>query len=387
MIYKSSSPLSPYVNVVINNVEINYRYINGAELVLEENKHDFLLLKVSGLQPKMALDYIGAPVLFSIDSGAGRSQTFKGYVSSVEPTHKTTKGFVNESLFQEATITCVGVSYYMKGTKSATWNPPTLRNVVNTLSKRYGFSADYPRDTYTPNNLVQNTESDWAFLVKVSEKYGYKVSMHGTHLHVWDVAKALGRNTSYHELITVNNAVGAQPCTVLEFEGTFGSLSSSGGASSTSTSFIDNQGNTFVVSSRNSNKLNALGKKLESPFDDYVSTTALSYEEAEREVLRMEKDDMPFEASAKVTAGAGITPGGIVNLLNFNTDFDGFWYVRSVTHNVYQNHYITDLRLSKDGVYDEFVKAPPVSKFKTPPGSSLIGDSWVADIRKINEYV
>jgi hypothetical protein len=387
MIYKSSSPLSPYVDITIDGVEINYRYINGAELILEENKHDLLLLKVTGIQPKLLLDYIDVPVTFSIDSGAGRSQVFIGYVANVEPSHKSTQGFVNNSALQEATITCVGASYYMKGTKSATWNPPTLSNVVNTFSKRYGFSTDYPQDTYVPNNLVQNTESDWSFLVRVSEKYGYKLSMHGTHLHIWDVAKALGRVASYHELVTVNNAVGAQPCTVLEFDGVFGSLSSSGGASSTSTSFVDNQGNTFVVSSRNSNKLNTLGKKLESPFDDFVSTSALSYEEAEREVLKREKDDMPFEASAKITAGAGIVPGGIVNLLNFNTDFDGFWYVRAVTHNVYQNHYVTNLRLSKDGVYDDFVKVPAVTKLKTPPGSSLIDKSWVASVRRVNAYV
>lgn len=387
MIYKSSSPLSPQVSVLIDGVAVDYSSINGAELHLEENKHDLLVLKSAGVPSRYLLDYLDAPIVFSVDSGPGRTQVFVGYVANIEPSHRNTQGFVNHSPFQEVDINCIGASYYMKGKKSTRWNPPTLRNVVNTFSKRYGFSADFPRDTYTPNGLVQNAESDWELLVKTVEQYGYKVTVHGTHIHIWDINKAVGRLASYHDLLTISNVVGAQPCMILEFKGVFGSLSSTGGASSTSTSFLDNQGNSLMVSSRDARGVYTLGKQLDSPFDDFISTNAQSYQEAERAVLRAEKDDMPFEATAKITAGAGVTPGGIVNVTNYGTEFDGLWYVKSVVHNIYQNHYLTDLKLSKNGLSDSTVVTPPVSRLKTPPESTLINKAWVAKTRRVNEYV
>lgn len=387
MIYKSSSPLSPAVTIRIGGVQVNYTSIYGAELVLEENKHDLLILKLMGVPPELLNTYINAPVLFKIDSGPYRNQLFTGYASNIEPVGQSNLGYVNNSPFQEVHVYCIGASYYMKSMSSKVWNPPTLTNVINELSKKYGFSADYPKSKYVPINLTQTAESDWSFITKAVNKYSFRVTVHGTHIHVWDTYNATGRASSYHELITPKNPNAALPCTILKFEGFFGSLSSSGYSSSTSVAYLDNQGQTLQVSSSTLRETSGLGTRFASGFDNLVPSSTQSFEEAQRELLRVRKSNMPFSASIQITAGAGIVPGGIVNVTNYGSSFDGLWYVKSVKHSVYQNHYLTNLEVSKDAIHTTDYDIKPVTKFKEPPEPTIIGDRWVASKRKVSEYV
>lgn len=387
MIYKSSSPLSPQVTTLIGGVEVNYTSIVGAELVLEENKHDLLILKFAGVPPSLLSSYIGAPVLFSVDSGPSRKQRFTGYVSNIEPIGQGNLGYVNTSPFQEVHVYCIGASYYMKAMSSKNWFPPTLNNVVSEMSKKYGFSADFPKSTYVPLNLSQTAESDWSFLTKVVNKYSYRVTVHGTHIHVWDTYNATGRAASYHELITPRNPGGALPCTILKFEGFFGALSSSGYSSSTAVAYLDNQGQTLQVSSDNVRDTSGLGQRYSSGFNNFVTSSTQSFEDAQKEVLRVRKANMPFSASIQISAGAGVVPGGIVNVLDYGSDFDGLWYVRSVKHRVYQNHYVTDLEVSKDALHTVNFDIKPVTKFVDPPEPLVIDNKWVSSKRRVSEYV
>lgn len=386
MIYKSTSPLSPAVTVRIGGVEVDYTSIMGADLVLEENKHDLLVLKFVGVPASLINQYLNSPVLFNIDSGMFRTQLFTGYVSNIEPITHARRGYVNNSPFQEVNVYCVGASYYMKAATSKVWNPPTLSNVVSTLSKKYGFSADVPQDAYTPIGLSQTAESDWSFLVKAVNKYSYRITIHGTHIHVWDVYGATGRASSYHELITNANPGGAQPCTILKFEAYLGALSSSGYSSSTTVSYLDGQGNTLPVNTRNVRTDSGLGKKFVSNFENFAMSSTQSFEEAQRELLRLKKANMPFSAQVEITAGAGIVPGGIVNVTNYGADFDGLWYVKSVKHVLGQSHYTTHLDITKDALYTPNIDVLPVTKFKNPPEPIIINNRWVARTRRVREY-
>ena len=387
MIYKSTSPLSPNVTILFDGVEVNYKSVYGAELYLEENKHDLLVVKMAGVPSRMILDYLDAPVYFVLTSGPGRLQTFIGYVSNIEPSNKASGGFINKSPFQEVNIYCVGASYAMKGARSARWTPPTLNNVVTTLARRYEFSADFPATNYVPNDLSQVGESDWEFLVNTVDKYGYRVTVHNTHIHVWDVYSATGRLSSYHELVAPNHVVGAQPGSILSFNGVFGSLSPTGVAPNISTSFLDNQGRMLQTSSKDVKASAYLGSRRSSALEDFIPTNAKSFQEAQLEAVHASKSNMPFEAEVMVAAGSGIIPGGVVSILNYNAEFDGRWYVRKVHHDVHQNHYVTRLELTKDGVYDDDTRIAPVSRFQSPPEPTIIDRRWITTKRRVNEYV
>lgn len=387
MIYQSSSPLSPAITVIIDGVPVNYTSVVGAELVLEEDKHDLLVLKLLGVPPQLLHEYLMAPVVFTIDSGPSRSQTFVGYVSNVEPVSQSSNGYMNGSPFQQVDIYCVGASFSMKVTNSKSWNPPTLNNVVSSMSKKYGFSADFPKSKYVPINMAQTAESDWSFLVKVVNKYSFKMTIHGTHIHVWDIYNSTGRASSYHELFTPNSQIGAHPCTILKFDGFFGSLSPTGYSSSTTVSYLDRQGSSFAVNTRTLRERSGLGRTIKPGVENFVSSSTQSFEEAQKELLRIRKNNMPFTAKVQIAAGAGIIPGGVVNVLNYGSEFDGLWYVKSVKHNVHQNHYTSDLELTKDALYTVNHDIKPVTKFVTPPEPIILGKKWVARTRKVTEYV
>jgi hypothetical protein len=386
MIYKSSSPLSPAVTVVIDGVPVDYSSIVGAELMLEENKHDLLIIKLLGVPPQVLHEYLTAPVVFTIDSGTLRTQKFVGYVSNIEPVSQTNHGFVNGSPFQQVDVYCVGASFSMKVTNSKSWNPPTLNNVVSSMSKKYGFSADFPKSKYVPINITQTAESDWEFLVKTVNKYSFKVTVHGTHIHVWDTYSATGRSSSYHELFTPDSQMGPHPCTIMNFDGFFGSLSPTGYSSSTTVAYLDRQGSSFQVNTRTLRDRSGLGRAVKPGVENFVSSSTQSFEEAQKELLRIRKNNMPFNAKVQVSAGAGIVPGGVVNVLNYGSEFDGLWYVKSVKHVLQQNHYTTDLELTKDALYTKNNEIKPVTKFRIPSDSIVVDKKWVARTRKVTEY-
>ena len=99
MIAKSTNPLSPDVNILLNEVEVDYTSIMGFTMLLDEGKHDMCTIRMSGIQPKHITDYINAAVRVSISNGNGRRQEFCGYVAFVEPTSTTRSGLVNRSPF------------------------------------------------------------------------------------------------------------------------------------------------------------------------------------------------------------------------------------------------------------------------------------------------
>lgn len=165
-----------------------------------------------------------------------------------------------------------------------------------------------------------------------------------------------------------------------------GALSSSGYSSSTTVSYLDRQGNSLSVNTRDIKADSGLGKKFVSDFENFAASSTQSFEEAQRELLRIKKANMPFSAHVELTAGAGIVPGGIVNVLNYGSDFDGLWYVKSVKHVLSQAHYLTHLEITKDAVYTPDINITPVTKFKAPPEPLVINNRWVARTRKVTEY-
>jgi hypothetical protein len=92
-------------------------------------------------------------------------------------------------------------------------------------------------------------------------------------------------------------------------------------------------------------------------------------------------------ASLQVVADPSIHPGGIVNINEYNSEFDGFWYVVSVRHELTQSYMVTHLELARDslGTIDDAKKVSVAHK--TPPNPALINDVWVSSKDYSDVYV
>jgi hypothetical protein len=120
-------------------------------------------------------------------------------------------------------------------------------------------------------------------------------------------------------------------------------------------------------------------------FPNRVAEYTDNFEEAARRISSVSKEKYDYYATAKVIGVAGCKPGGIVRLDNYDTEFDGFWYVQSVKHTVHSNAFFSELELAKN-VNSElvFTNTEPMQRPPETAYSSRFG--WVAETKRIHEY-
>lgn len=386
MIIKSSHPLSPAVDIVIDSRSVDYTSISGFTIELTENEHDAATITMQGVSPYAITDYLSAAVALTIDSGVGRKQTFYGYIVSAEPEVTSSRGRINNSPIHTVNFRCLGASYVMKDVSSRVWDYPTLGAIISEIARKHEFSASYPQDMFKPTRLTQANESDWAFLRRVMDTYGYCISAHGTHLSVWDPLKAESRLASFHPLITGEANMAETPGAIIKFDAFLGHHSSTGDSSKASITTLSTNGTLSKIRAEDSD-MKQNRSVIASMFDKPIKHPYRSFEEGMRAVQSAQRKRPVYEATAEVTAGAGIVPGGIVFLTEYGTEVDGLWYVSSVTHRMGNSMYTTDLKISKHNKRQEEPLVQRAELFSIPPAPVLIGRNWVASNKKVTAYV
>lgn len=386
MIIKSSHPLSPTVEVLINSKSVNYASISNFEIEVTENEHDMATITMQGIEPYAVTEYLNTAVKITINSGVGRKHTFFGYIVSTEPMIDSKRGLINKSPVHSAKLRCIGASLSMKEVSSKVWDTPTLGNVLQTLAKKHDFSVSYPKDDFKPTRLTQSNESDWEFLRRVTSIYGYSMSAHGTHLNVWDPLKATSRLPSFHSLVTQNVSTGEVPCSVITFSADMGHHSVSGDTSRAFITTLTSRGLIAEIDS-NEGEMKEHRSVFDSGFTKPIKHPYRTFGEAKKAVNASQRYRTLYKATAEVTAGAGILPGGIVLLTEYGGEFDGLWYVSGVVHKMGQSMYTTELTLHKNSKKGEEPATAGTTIFEEPPEPYLIMDQWVTSLKKVEEYV
>lgn len=386
MIVQSGNQLSPKVMFELNGVEVNYFSINQITLDLEENKHDTLTFTMSGIPHKAITDYEGAAVRFSLSSGSGRTHLFNGYVLYVEPEYDIRAPAINESFFYTAKIVCFGASVSMKTVRQRVWENTTIYKLGQEIAKNYKFSIDVLKDDFVIPRIVQASESDWEFLKRVCDTYGYSFSVHGTHLHIWDPFKAIGRRPSYEKLTPVNAVTNTIPGSILKLTGTFGTLTTDGSGYRYQLSSFDSAGT--IVDNKETGSIVGWSGKEDTPlYSTILTESATSVGEARKIIGAKRRRSFPFNARVEIAAGSGIVPGGIVEVAGYKSGIDGLWYVRSVRHNIGGTTYTTELEICKDHNTDGSFIKPPTQLADTPPESVFVDNSWKASKERVVLYV
>jgi phage protein D len=382
MILPNSYGVSPSVEITFGGVPFRYESLGLAELSLAENMHDVLTLRVAGIPPKLVTEYIGTPVDFRLKLSGSFYQRFVGNIVNVEASSDTNSGLMNRSPFQDSTVTCMGASYDMRGPRDRLWEYASLDDVVRTFARRYEFSADVPATRYVYPTLVQTNESDWQFLVRYASTLGLSVTCHGTHIHVFDPYKAVGRNTSLHRISTIsgdNFSTTQYPGQIFEFNGNFIDKRKSGTINVPVVSVVQDDGKYYDVSWRDLNRDGRRAQDRDVRNHQYVS----SYEEAATVLLSSYKSAYDYEADVAVLSVPGAVPGGIVDLDNYESNFDGLWYVSSVKHRVVTGSAFTRLHIKRN-IRSQLQKTT-METFREPPDSEY--DSGTKSWKAVNQRV
>ena len=387
MIFKSSSPISPKVDIVINDVPTRTMSIVQVELDLCENKHDLLKLKIAGIPPQLITDYINKPVYCYWGFGVNFHE-FCGYVASIEPSFKNYEGTVNGSPFQLVEVLCIGASYNMRSKKTKLWENCSIQKVATELADKYKFSVSTICEKFEYPRIVQSEESYWEFLNKVADMYGLCVSLHGTHLHIWNPMRSLGRQTSYHELKNIKARGGDTstfPAVILSMKGVFGNSVRHTNNHSMSVTALDNQG--LIYTSNEFNETTGFGKQIDLNITDNISVNATSVAMAETLVAANNRGINILNADLALTGTAGALPGGLVNITNFESTFDGLWYVKNVKHTLTRSEFFTTMRVSKNDTNDEYPEFQAMSTPPEPPKPVFTQEAWASSVEMVDYYV
>jgi hypothetical protein len=383
MIFKSSHPLSPEVEISIPGVGFDYMAIKRLTLELSENKHDALKILVTGINPRRVIEFLNTPVDVKW-SHNDLSHRFVGYITHIDPEHQARQGLVRGSPLQISTVYCLGASFDMKQKRNNVWDDVTLDVVVREIAQRYRYSVATPRDDFVFHRIVQGGESDWELLSRLCSQLGYSLTIHGTHIHIFDRYKALSRDTSLTSLTVPGRRSGAiQPGQIMSFNASLGYLTPEGNVNEETLSVLDNQGKINVLTSGKPG--GTLGKKLPGLFTDELSHTSLSVSDARRELQNRQRSKYPFTAHVEATGTIGVVPGGLVDVQDFDSQFDGLWYVTDVSHVLTRDKYYTDLSIIKDSL-NGTPRRTGTTRANRPPTSVLRPNKWQASTQKVTVY-
>lgn len=381
MIFRGRLKSSPVIDVTFDGISMNYQSIGKVELMLDENKHDTLVVTIRGMNPRLLVEMINIPVRATWYVG-NQGHTFVGYVYSVNPHSITKEGLVNNSPFQTAEVVCLGASSAQRGKKTRVWSSVSLNTIVAQLADTYRISYSVPQDVPTFQRLIQDGKSDWEFLVKTCSDIGLSVTMHGTHLTLWDNIRYLARRPSYHEIISLRTPSARTidvPGRILDFNA---SLKTNVGVDA---SGVDRSG--AVFSNVGPYKANTgAGREATSPWVDTLPINISEYDAADAVIRAANTNTFPFTATATVTGIAGCIPGGVINIVDFGSDIDGLWCVSGVKHTAMNDRFITQLSIASFTYNADPVDLPPAIPLAEPPSSALVNGSWVASVMMSETY-
>ena len=366
MIFRGIKANSPYIDIAIDGVALDYASIKELELSLEENSHDMLKVQFAGLGPKVMVSMLNRPVQLTWRFSAAK-HVFTGYVFSVKPTTNTRQGLVNGSPFQTADVICMGSSSVLRGKKTRIWEKVTLANIVKELSNTYRFTFSIPNDSSTFPRVIQSEESDWEFLVRVASALGYYANMHGTHLVLWDRTRYLARRASYGEVLSFKDSTARtidRPGVIIDMDASYELPSSS------TASGIDSAGNRTGNIGPFSNNTGA-GYEVNHLFNNelFLNTTSVGLANA---VVRSDNiASKPFVARVLTQGLTGCLPGGIIRMDSYGSDTDGLWCIMSVKQRAIRDRFTSELILTRESTNDSPVNLPPEQFFAEVPDPVL----------------
>ena len=385
MIYPSPSGVTANYEMTINGVEVKYDSISNIRIVLEEDKHDVMLLDMLGIPTRAVSDYLNTAVSCTVWLNSNYVHKFVGSIIEIRPHSTTNDGLMNSSPFQQATIVCMGASYEMRGPRDRAWEKTTLKEVALEFAKRYDFSVDVPDDGLVFETLVQVNESDWQFLVRYANMMGYRTTCHGTHIHIYDPFKATNRQISAHKLTTIssdNFDLRIAPGQIISIDMTVEDKRKSNQINIPIVSVVEDDGTVFDVSGRDVNRQNGTSRDR----DDREHVFADSYVKAERAIRTAQRRYYDYEAHVVVSGVPGAVPGGVVVLSGYKNDFDGLWYVCGVSHHLVNNEFQSelDIRRNRNNQLEQY---RPVTRYSAPPEPEWAGTYWRSSKRYTNVYV
>jgi len=262
-------------------------------------------------------------------SGNGIRDYFYGYVHSFEP---ITSGFHHHTV-----LLAVAASYPMFNESQRTFYLAGIHNAASEVADDHRFQLEAEKHSVTLDQILQHDESDWSFLRRLAEEWGYVLLFDGVTLIFRPLLDVLNERIRMAEDERTQFAMSPNGSNFLSFEPAFSAV----GEVAVSTTRI--QGARYVATE--------IPRQSTRPgiFDQVVTDRTITTDlESESVALAHEvRQRFPFTAKARVLFPAGKKP-----LDSYRISHEGkrmVWSIQSVKHIVSGGDYIGEMTLGSDG--------------------------------------
>jgi phage protein D len=389
MITTNLSPLGISWSFSIDGSPVASNTIQKISMSFVENQHDVATIEMVGVPSEYVLGYVDKPIVLNVSVLGNRLCSMFGYVSHIEGISHTHEGLVNGSAFQLLKVICFGSSYILKAKQTKVWNDVSLQDVVSNIADKHKIGYSIPINNYRFKRLIQSETSSWQFIVNTAKQLGYSCTLSNNHLHIWDKRLSPARQPSYATLEgtkVTRKQYEPRPGVILTFNPVMGNNTPVGDMNNNSISYIDELGQIASVSDTDVEITPTFGTANATRFNDELAATAISFENAKNILSAKKNYTHAYSCETTVLGDPSIKVGGIVKVTGYDHDFEGFWYVESVTHELFSETLLTHLKLTRDGNIDESSKFPVVQQYFDLPNPVLINNKWCMKTEHVNVY-
>lgn len=190
----ATKPVGPVTYGIYVNETLIKEFPLDVELKQEWGCHDMFYIRIEYYRG-LALNNLNlwpdnAPVRIIWGQTPGNTQTWYGYVNH----HTIDANADSGSKAMQVTYTCIGTSKPMNTDKTRTWGEVTGTYMAKTIAAEYGLRAVLSSTNWVLPSEVQASESDFAFLNRMSDKTGYRFWVSGGTLYFIDPSVVLQGN-------------------------------------------------------------------------------------------------------------------------------------------------------------------------------------------------
>ncbi len=345
-------------------------------ITMQEFAHDVVQMTVWADDVDSDSYQSGMPMAYTW----GRSTVLRSFYGYVNHASRSNNALSGADLVQRnsTTITCMGASWPMKQSGTATFRNMTASQVVAQIAQLFGLAISIVPDTTIWPVLHMAGMSFWEFCVMLAQRIGYTFYCSGVTLFFKP------RQTNPNQiagLVATYNYL-SDPGSLPIFMPTIGATNPMGGQLATRTVAGIDPRTTKVVTATVSGSPapNVLGMAADTPvFARTEHFTVRSQNEANVKTMGAGQSNQLYITAC--THGVGdpmIAQGSLVFVLNANGSQNGLWMVTKCVQHLDVKNFTMNMELGRDSMGATATIGGLPSMTATQPVALSPGNAWVA---------
>lgn len=343
--------------------------ISEVHFALHEQKHDVVTIVVPQDTPDAHRYESDRPVAISWGNSVRRKSNWYGYINHVQSAYTSQDGSA------ALKVVCIGTTSVFRDEHSRQWKKRTIPSVIQEIATKQRFRVVMDPHAVVWPSLTQHGESDWKFMNSLAERIGYTLFAVGTTLYLRLRTKALKTPADVVPVLsTLDHSLDL-------FKPVTGATAPQGGdLASREVWGVDPRRNVAFYKKTQPSVAGFGAAAHTATRTRTVSRAVTSLEEAGSVLTGLaEANRLYLTATASAAGDARVRAGSVVFVKDVSAGDCGFWYVTAADHSVVGHRHSMSLLLGRDSAGSANVLTPPIMQTSsTPPGSRLMGQTWVA---------